>query len=387
MGSGAGPRKQFLTLNGVPVWMRSLAAFEQVDGVAEIAVVVPEGEGDRIEEEWAARFGERSGNKPVRFVAGGPTRQESVARGLAALSDTCRWVVVHDGVRPLVTPSLIERVLAAARVSGAATAGIPVSDTVKRVDEDGRVVETLPRAALRAIQTPQAFSRELLERAHARARDEGAGAATDDAALVERLGAAVTVVEGDPGNIKLTYPADRDVAAALLRRREGPAPGLVPVRVGHGFDVHRLEEGRPLILGGVVIPWEKGLAGHSDADVLTHAVIDSVLGAAGLGDIGRHFPDTDPAYRGADSMELLRHVVAMVADRGWAVGQVDGTVVAQRPKLAPYIEAMRASLAAALQVEPGAVNVKATTSEGLGFAGRGEGMAAYAVSVLVRADG
>src|SRR5690606_11501488 len=192
---------------------------------------------------------------------------------------------------------------------------------------------------------------------------------TDDAALVERLGVPVIVVEGDPANMKLTVPADLDRARQLLAAAaapaeaamssgapEAPRPAVTALRVGQGFDVHRLEPGRPLILGGVAIPWEKGLVGHSDADVLAHAITDSILGAAGLGDIGRHFPDTDPAYKGADSLVLLRRAVDMAAQAGWAVSQVDATVIAERPRLAPYIDSMREALAEAMGISPGAVN-------------------------------
>lgn len=390
--AGAGPhgRKQYVALEGVPVLLRALTAFERVAAVDEIVVVVPEEDVAWVEAEWLAP---RRGRQRLVAVAGGASRQESVARGCAALSPSCRWIIVHDGARPLVTPAVIERVLEGARSTGAAVCGLPVTDTIKRVDEAGRVVETLPRESLRAIQTPQAFRRDILERAHA--QEDLLAAVTDDAALVERLGVPVIVVEGDPANMKLTVPADLDRARQLLAAAAAPAEAAMPsgapaaprpavpaLRIGQGFDVHRLEPGRPLILGGVSIPWEKGLVGHSDADVLAHAITDSILGAAGLGDIGRHFPDTDPAYKGADSLVLLRRAVDMAAQAGWAVAQVDATVIAERPRLAPYIDSMREALAEAMGTSPGAVNVKASTSEGLGFAGRGEGIAALAVALL-----
>lgn len=398
MGTAAGLRKQYLTLEGTPVLLRALAAFEEVASVREIVVVVPAEDVEWVDRQWLAP---RRRGRVLKAVAGGPSRQASVSRGREALSEACRWVVVHDAARPLVTPGLIQRVLAAAQETGAAVAGVPVTDTVKRVDGSGRVLETLPRESLRAIQTPQAFRRDVLTRAHQ--LEELLHQVTDDAALVEHLGIPVTVVDGDPDNIKLTRPRDLAWAQALLRDRKDAAPEApspretssgfsssgfpLPFRVGYGFDVHRLVEGRPLILGGVSIPWAKGLMGHSDADVLAHAVTDAVLGAAGLGDIGRHFPDTDEAYRGADSIDLLARAVNLAAARGWRVGQVDATVVAQEPKLAPYISEMEERLAGALGVGAGCVNVKASTSEGLGFAGRGEGMAAYAVAVLWRHEG
>lgn len=376
IGDGPQEKKQYVTLEGVPVLLRALEAFESVPAVDEIVVVVPEDDVNWVEAEWLAP---RRGRQRLHVVAGGASRQESVARGCAALSPECRWVIVHDGARPLVTRDVIERVLEGARSTGAAVCGLPVTDTIKRVDGAGHVVETLPRDALRAIQTPQAFRRDILERAHG--QEDLLAAVTDDAALVERLGIPVAVVEGDPANIKLTVPADVEEARRLLAASR-PAAAVPLLRIGQGFDVHRLEAGRPLILGGVAIPWEKGLAGHSDADVLAHAITDGVLGAAGLGDIGRHFPDTDPAYKGADSLGLLRRAVEMAAEAGWAVAQVDATVIAERPRLAPHIDGMRQALAAALGVAPGAVNVKASTAERLGAVGRGEGIAALAVVLL-----
>ena len=389
------PLKQYRLLGGRPVFWWSLHLFEQVPSVGEIVLVLPPDDVEWVRERWLSDW---PGVKPLALVAGGASRQESVSRGRQALSPACRWIAVHDGVRPLCTPELVERVIAGARETGAAIAALPLVHTLKQVNEAGEVVQTLPRENLWIVQTPQVFRRDLLEQAHA----DGAALdqVTDDAALLERMGVRVRVVPGEETNMKITYDGDLAVAQALLgvvhprtldthraedaSRRVQRVSGELPVRMGYGFDVHRLEPGYSLILGGVRIPYEKGLVGHSDADVLTHAVMDALLGAAGLGDIGRHFPDTDEAYRGADSMDLLQRVVALLAQRGWVVGQVHATVVAKRPKLAPYIPQMRARLAQRLGVSVEAVNVKATTSEGLGFTGRGEGIAAHAVATVIR---
>ena len=264
-----------------------------------------------------------------------------------------------------------------AAVHGAAVLGTPVTDTVKRVQDD-RVLETLDRSVLRSVQTPQAFHAELIRRAH---RDAAAGGyrGTDDTSLVERLGEPVIVLPGRTDNVKITTPEDLELGMNILAKRGRVSPGL---RIGQGYDVHQLVAGRPLILGGVTIPHEVGLLGHSDADVLTHVVIDAVLGALGEGDIGQLFPDTDAQYKDISSLLLLKKVAEVVARRGAEVLSVDATVMAQRPKLAPHIPEMREKIAAALGVSRDRVSVKATTTEKLGFVGREEGMAAQAVALL-----
>ncbi len=239
-----------------------------------------------------------------------------------------------------------------------------------------RIVATIPRDSVFLAQTPQAFRRDIL----ARALGEGAHVdATDEAMLVERLGLPVHVVEGDPRNVKITTPDD--LAAAEAATLHSNPHGI---RIGNGYDLHRLVAGRPLILGGVTIPFELGLDGHSDADIVCHAVTDAVLGAAGIGDIGRLFPDTDPKWQGADSIALLKGAIARVHEAGYRVSNVDVTVIAQRPKLLPYLEAMRANLAAALDVEPSAVSVKGKTNEGVDSMGRGESMACHAMRLVGR---
>jgi 2-C-methyl-D-erythritol 4-phosphate cytidylyltransferase / 2-C-methyl-D-erythritol 2,4-cyclodiphosphate synthase len=285
-------------------------------------------------------------------------------------------VLIHDAARPFLSRRLVIDVLRAAAADGAATAALPMNETVKR-GEDGWVRETVDRAALHRIQTPQAFRRSTLEEAH-RAAVRNRFRGTDDAVLVERLGARVRLVAGDAWNVKVTVPEDITVAEALLNRGDRGAP-----RVGIGFDAHRFAAGRTLVLGGVAIDHPRGLLGHSDADVVAHAVMDALLGAAGCGDIGRHFPPTDPGYAGANSLLLLRRVREMIGQRGWRPAQVDVVVMAEAPHLAPHVPAMREALAAALDVSPENVNVKATTLEGMGAFGREEGIGAHAVASVL----
>lgn len=303
--------------------------------------------------------------KPCCVVDGGETRADSVRNGLAAAEGAL--VAIHDAARPFVSRAVITAALEAAARTGAAAPAVPVKDTIK-VAQGGRVVSTPDRAMLYAVQTPQCFSREKYRQALACVTGEQARQVTDDCSLFELAGMPVELTAGDYGNYKITTPDD-------LKKEK-------TMRIGHGYDVHRLVEDRKLILGGVEIPYEKGLLGHSDADVLLHAVMDAVLGAAALGDIGRHFPDTDPAYRGADSLALTRAVAALIHEHGYTVGNIDATILCQKPKLAPYIEEMRRNIAAAFGVAADAVSVKATTEEHLGFTGEGLGIAAHAVALL-----
>lgn len=303
--------------------------------------------------------------KPCCVVDGGETRADSVRNGLAAAEGAL--VAIHDAARPFVSRAVITAALEAAARTGAAAPAVPVKDTIK-VAQGGRVVSTPDRAMLYAVQTPQCFSREKYRQALACVTGEQARQVADDCSLFELAGMPVELTAGDYGNYKITTPDD-------LKKEK-------TMRIGHGYDVHRLVGDRKLILGGVEIPYEKGLLGHSDADVLLHAVMDAVLGAAALGDIGRHFPDTDPAYRGADSLALTRAVAALIREHGYTVGNIDATILCQKPKLAPYIEEMRRNIAAAFGVAADAVSVKATTEEHLGFTGEGLGIAAHAVALL-----
>ncbi len=365
---GTGRSKVLEDLGGRPVLRWSLETLSSCPWVGELAVVCRPADLPALEPLATGL------PLPVTFVPGGPDRQTSVRRGVEALSDALPYLLFHDGARPLVSPEAVSRVCADAVIYGAATAALPVTDTVK-LGEGGFVAGTPPREKLFAVQTPQAFRRELYLSALAGA----AAAYTDDCQLLEARGIPVRLTPGDPKAHKLTTPEDLSVLRAFLPEKGGPA-----MRIGSGYDVHRLVPGRRLILGGVDVPWEKGLLGHSDADVLTHAVADALLGAAALGDIGHLFPDTDPRWEGADSLLLLREVVRAVGEAGFTPVNLDATLIAQRPKIAPYVPQMRENLAAACGLPVSAVSVKATTEEGLGFTGAGEGMSASAVCLLAR---
>lgn len=369
-GQRAGVAKQWLVLGGETVLRRSARALASCELVDELVAVVPAGEEARALADLAGL------GKPVRAVAGGPARADSVRNGLAALPG-CGLVLIHDAARPFATPALARAVAEAAAEAGAALAALPATDTVKRAGPDGRsVAETIDRRSVWLAQTPQGFRTSVLRRAF-EAAGAAAADATDECALVERAGGEVRLVPGEPGNGKITT-AD-DVARARARLES-------PVAMGIGYDVHPFAPGRKLILGGVEFQGEgDGLLGHSDADICAHAIGDAILGAAGLGDLGHHFPDTDPRWKGVSSLLLLRHIAGLAAERGWRVGNCDVTLAARRPKVAPRAEEMRARLAEALGVAPAQVNVKATTGEKLGFVGRAEGIAAHAVALLVRA--
>lgn len=304
--------------------------------------------------------------KPCTVVQGGATRADSVRSGLAAAKG--QLVAIHDAARPFASAEIITAALQAAAESGAAAPAVPVKDTIKIADQDGKVVATPDRAMLYAVQTPQCFDRALYLQALEAVSGEKASLVTDDCSLFELAGLPVTLTAGDYANLKITTKED-------LQKEK-------TMRIGHGYDVHRLVEDRKLILGGVEVPYEKGLLGHSDADVLLHAVMDAVLGAAALGDIGQHFPDSDPAYKGADSLALTREVAKIIAAHGYKVGNIDATILCQRPKLAPHIPAMRQNIADAFGLPLDAVSVKATTEEHLGFTGEGLGIAAHAVALI-----
>ncbi len=365
-----GGDKLLAPLAGRPVLAHSLAALAACDQIAHVVVVT--GPANRAAVAQLARS--HGGGKVRALARGGAQRQDSVAAGLAALPNL-ELVAVHDGARPLVDMEDFSEGVRIAREVGAAIAGAPVADTIKRVDAAERVIETPPRAQLRAAATPQVFRRKLLERAHRAAAQAGVSA-TDDAALVERLGEPVVVFPSRRRNLKITTADDLLLAESLLN----PAAGQL--RAGIGIDSHRFEAGRRLVLGGVEIHGHDGLGGHSDADALTHAIIDALLGAAGLGDIGRHFPPGDPQWAGADSIALLRRAVDLLAAAGARPQSVDATVIAERPRLAPHIAAMREALAQALGLVPSQVNVKATTAEGMGALGRGEGIQAHAAATV-----
>ncbi len=371
-----GGDKGMISLNGKPALRRCLEAFEACAVIDWICLVTA---SERLEfcsdlgAQWAI-------GKLKTVVAGGETRGQSVYQGLKALPENCEIVAIQDGARPFTTSEIIERTVQSAREKGSGVAAIKSRDTVKIADSDGSVFSTPDRSKLWNVQTPQTFRYRLILEAYEKASIMGMEA-TDDAAVAELAGHMVWLVEGSADNIKLTTPEDIRHGEAIVQAREG---GVCAMRIGEGYDVHQLVEGRLLILGGVEIPHAFGLLGHSDADVLVHAIMDALLGAAGLGDIGRHFPDSDLSYKDISSLLLLEHVASLLKERGWRTGNVDATVAAQRPKLASHIQTMRENIARCLGVDVSCVNIKATTTETLGFEGREEGMSARAVALLVR---
>ena len=370
---GARP-KQMLVLDGRTLLERSVGAFLAHPSIDEVVVALP----PDLAQDPPQHL--RGAAKPLRVVVGGRRRQDSVSNAFAAAAAASDLFLIHDAARPFVSADLIGRTIEAAATYGAAIAAIEVSDTVKRCRpwdpasaRPGHVVqETLDRETIFLAQTPQGFRRDVL--AAAVALGQSGVEATDEAALAERAGYAVHVVAGEASNIKVTTPEDLDAA-----RRS-----LLAGRAGLGYDLHRLVPGRPLILGGVTIPSERGALGHSDADVVCHAVTDAILGATALGDIGLHFPDSDPRWKDARSLDLLRQTVRLAVESGFEVGNVDVTVMLESPKLRGHIDQIRQSLATVLGIEVGRISVKAKTSEGVDAIGRGEAVAAHAIALLRR---
>ena len=372
--------KQLSSINGRSVLQRSVELFLSHPEIDEVVVALP---ADLVANPPSYL---RGAQKPVRLVVGGGRRQDSVLNAFHAVASEADFIVIHDAARPLATQGLVSRTIAAAVECGAALAAMPARDTVKRATPEATpfVIETIPREAVYLAQTPQVFSRRVLR--DALALGEQSMDATDEAALAERAGHPVRLVLGEPTNIKITTPEDLPVMHAIARARaDGSAGSEDAARVGTGYDLHRLVEGRFLVLGGVTVPFERGALGHSDADVVCHAATDAILGAAAQGDIGRHFPDNDPQWKDASSIELLRRAVGIVTDVGFAVANVDVTVVLERPKIKDYVDAMRASVAAAIGISVEQVSIKGKTNEGVDAVGRGEAIAAHATALLVRA--
>ncbi|WP_298670039.1 bifunctional 2-C-methyl-D-erythritol 4-phosphate cytidylyltransferase/2-C-methyl-D-erythritol 2,4-cyclodiphosphate synthase [uncultured Sphingomonas sp.] len=349
--AGAALPKQYAVIAGRAMLAWSHAALRRHPMIDEVLVVIGEGQEALFEHALPG----------ARYVLGGPTRRESVAAGLAALSGANR-VLVHDAARPFLPAAVIDRLIAALDAHEGAVPVLPVIDTLVR--EDG---VTVPREALHRVQTPQAFRFDSLVAAH---RVWAGGEATDDAQMVRALGGSVALVQGDPMLEKITWPGDIATAEARLG---------VETRSALGFDVHRLVDGEQLWLGGVLIPHHQGLSGHSDADVALHAITDAMLGTIAAGDIGMHFPPSDPQWRGAESGQFLRHALSLLDARGGRVTFVDLTLICEAPKIGPHREAIRARIAELLGLSPDRVSVKATTTERLGFTGRGEGIAAQAI--------
>ncbi len=369
--------KQFLGLGDRPILIRSLETFLESKLFHTIILTSPSEHLDQTN----SLLQEYGLAQDCKVVVGGVTRQASVKAGLDTLPSAVTHVLVHDGVRPLVSSEIVESCLSAAKQHGAAIVAVQVKDTLKSV-EGNQVKKTIDRSNLWRAQTPQAASLDLLRKAYAEA-DKQRFCGTDEASLLELIKCPVEIVNGSETNIKITLPEDIPMAEALMAQKNDSLSGS-QFRTGHGYDAHRLVKDRKLVLGGVTIPHEKGLLGHSDADVVTHALCDALLGAIGAGDIGRHFPDSDPQYKGINSLQLLGEVFAKVASHGMQVVNADLTVIAQQPKLAKYLAQMQENLASACQAKPSAINIKATTTENMGFAGREEGIACHAVVLLAR---
>ncbi len=364
--------KQFRPLGGVPLLLHSLRIFGAHPQISTIALVT--------DPEQAASLPLPAG---VRIVPGGATRQASVRVGLAALADAApEYVFIHDAARPFVTAEQINALYAALTPNSGAILAVPVADTLKHATPDPGpfpvIGATLPRDGLWAAQTPQAFPYPLIHAAHQKLAGQDY---TDDAALCEALGHPVQLVPGDRRNFKLTTPEDFIMAEALLAAATPPQPAP-EIRTGQGFDVHAFTDGDHVMLGGVRVPHSRALAGHSDADVALHALTDALLGALGEGDIGQHFPPSDLQWRGRDSRHFLRHAAGLLTARGGSVVNADLTIICEQPKVGPHRDAMRTVIAADLAVTPERVNIKGTTTERLGFTGRGEGIAAQAVITI-----
>jgi 2-C-methyl-D-erythritol 4-phosphate cytidylyltransferase/2-C-methyl-D-erythritol 2,4-cyclodiphosphate synthase len=372
---GSSIAKQYLLLDGVPVLVRTLKIFQQAKVIDEIVLVVPEDDLISARKQLVDKY---DLTKVTAIVAGGNERQDSVRNGLSAIVDKCDVVIIHDGVRPLLTEEMLNQVVATAKSDGASSIGVKVKDTVKQTTDDNLVAATLPRNNLWLTQTPQAFAFDVLQRAYdAAASDKFYG--TDDASLVERIGVKVKMIAGSYENIKITTPDDLIIAEAFIKNKVGTS---MNTRSGFGYDSHRFAAGRKLILGGVEIAFDYGLQGHSDADALIHAIGDALLGASGCGDIGRHFPDSDQAYKDISSIIILERVKKIIGAKGFLINNIDATVVMENPKLAPYAASMVANIARTLEISEAAVNVKAKTNEGMGFTGRNEGVAVFAIACV-----
>jgi 2-C-methyl-D-erythritol 4-phosphate cytidylyltransferase/2-C-methyl-D-erythritol 2,4-cyclodiphosphate synthase len=377
--AGAGVRaggerpKQYQRIGGKPVLRHTVQAFLEHPGIAHVQVV--------IGEDHVGLYDEAMGDLPLpRPVTGGATRQASVARGLQALGGIAPGLVlIHDGARPFVSASVISHVIAHLDRHPAVIPALPVTDTLKRA-KGSVVAETVDRSGLWAVQTPQGFRFEAITQAHVRAAAAAGQDFSDDASIAEWAGIEVALIPGAPDNTKVTSAAD--ITAADLRLRRETLLALGDIRVGQGFDVHAFGQGDHVTLCGVRIAHDKGLSGHSDADAPLHALTDALLGSIGEGDIGVHFPPSDPQWRGADSAIFLRHAAGLIAARHGIIANADLTIVCEAPKISPHVAEMRRRIAEILGLAPDRIGVKATTSESMGFTGRGEGLVAMATATV-----
>ncbi len=406
---GGAPPKQFVQLGERPILAHTLDAFERCPAVHTVVLVVAIPHKDAVQ----ALLEQYQMSKVGQICPAGKERWESVQSGLSALPSQTQLVAIHDGARPLVTPELIASVVHQAHIHGAAVPVLHAQETIKKI-EGGTIQKTLDRDKLAFAQTPQVFAVELIRKAFM-AFDPGALPPTDDAQLIEALGQQIHIVAGDPLNLKITTRGDLLLAEAILQRRSAghgdgewprrPGPRstsaespnhctktktrdkIAPpnVRIGTGYDAHRLVPGRALILGGVEVPSSCGLLGHSDGDVLCHAIGDALLGAACLGDLGLHFPSGHPKWRDANSLDLLAQIMQSASLAGYSIGNIDATILCETPRLAPYIPQMRRNIADALAASPRQINIKATSTEKMGFVGKEEGLAAQAAVLVLSA--
>ena len=354
--------KQFMNIGAKPVIVKTYEAFADCELIDNIYVVTNEEYMKYCKDLMVPYLSEKQLKKFTGIVSGGRERQDSIYRALKAIDRqkvNMDYVLIHDAARPYITRKIIEDTVCQTVLHDAAVVCVKPKDTIRTNDK------TLDRNRLLAVQTPQGFKMDILKRAYDRAYEDNFYG-TDDASIVERMDIHPAIVEGSYANIKITTKEDLPVET----------------RIGQGFDVHKLVEGRKCILGGVDIPHRFGLLGHSDADVLLHAIMDALLGAASMGDIGRHFPDTDDAYKGASSLDLLEHVGYLIRDNGYCIGNIDATVICQKPKILPYVEEMIENISKRLKIDYDKINIKGTTTEKLGFTGRKEGIAAQAVCIL-----
>ncbi len=371
--AGGDRPKQFRRIGGESVLRRTLMTLVDLPFLSAVQPVIRAGD-DALYAETIIGINTNVLHAPT---PGGKTRQASVRAGLEALATRPPDIVlIHDAARPFVSRALVERAVTAAKKTGAAIPGLAVTDTIKTIDSRGLVGKTLDRASLRAIQTPQAFAFTPLLEAHRRAAREGRDDFTDDAAIAEWAGLQVAVFDGEPGNIKITHPED------FMRAESEQAALLSDVRTGTGIDVHAFGPGDHVIIGGLSIPHNQALTGHSDADVGLHALVDAILGALADGDIGSHFPPSDPQWKGAASDRFFTFAVERVKARGGMIAHLDLTIVCEAPKIGPHRDALRANIARLAGLDLSRVAVKATTSEQLGFTGRREGIAAYATATV-----
>jgi len=367
-------KKQFRELSGKPVIAWSLDVFEKSKIVNEVILTVPRGKESYVRNNIIKKYNYK---KIGKIISGGLHRQDSVFNALKQVNGDCSVVVIHDGVRPFVTEKMIHDSVMAAEEHGASIVAVPLIDTIKKVDSRGFVLTTISRENVWKTQTPQAFRYDLVMRAHTKFfRDKFR--VTDDAVMIESIQEAVKVVMGSYRNIKLTSAEDFAIAESLLNAE------TKKTRHGIGYDIHKLEAGRKLILGGVKIPFNKGFIGHSDGDALVHSICDAILGSIGEADIGVHFPDTDKKYKGISSLLLLDEVMNILSEKGYSINNLDSMIIAQAPRITPYVEKMKKMLAAALNIGTGSIGIKATTNENIGLIGQGKGIAAYSVVSVIR---